>query len=297
MKKLPQVKTILDSKYPGLYDKIKQVIAKSESVFDKSMKDSHLWEHSMHVSSVAQIISLKENVDPLAVIISALFHDAGKFTETGYHNDELPEELASMKLAKKILPEFKVDSLIIETVCNAIESLYKEDKKKSKITDIIHDADFLSKSGPIGIGVYFAKGILRGESLLKWINNSASKELTYSLNLLANMRTKTGQSLAHSNNKFTRKFFKELFSDLKEKGIMDLGIKTYKIKRNNCKKKIKIVIVSLNACDNCGATLETNFSFETGIKCEKIISAIDCPVCHKHFGTKSFCLPEICKHP
>lgn len=294
MKKTSTIEELLAEKDPGLFSEIKEIIESSERSFDSNIKDSHLWEHTLNVSSIALKLAEKEGTDPLPVTLAALFHDSGKFEEGDYHKDDIPEEAQSVRIAENVMNKFKLHDKLIEIVTGAINSLYMEGSKKNLITDIIHDSDFLSKSGPLGIGEFFIKGAIRGDNLINRLINSASKELTYSENMTSNMRTGSGRAMAKKDRSFTRKFFRTLFFDLKKKGIIDLVIGEQKIVKEKCKKQIKIITVSERACGNCGGKPGFTTSFEKGIKCEKLVLTLSCSGCGKKIRDTSFCLPEIC---
>ena len=89
------VKDIVSRSFPGLFEKTKNFIEETESFYDENMQDSHLWEHTLHVSSIALRLAEKEKTDPLPVILAALFHDAGKFSKGEYHKDKVPEGVLS----------------------------------------------------------------------------------------------------------------------------------------------------------------------------------------------------------
>lgn len=288
------INTLLDLEFPGLFSEIKEIIEASENSFDSNMKDSHLWEHTLNVASITLRLARKEKADVLPVVLAALFHDSGKFSEGTYHNDDVPEESESVKIAENTLQKFNVPGEEIMIIVEAINSLYMEGARHNKVTNIIHDADFLSKSGPLGIGEFFIKGAIRGDNLINRLINSASKELTYSDNMASNMKTSSGRSMAKKDKSFTKKFFSTLFADLKKKGITDLVISERKMVTKKCKKQIRIVTVSERSCGNCGNKPDFKTSFESGIKCEKLVLTLFCRVCDKELRKISFCLPEIC---
>ena len=108
------------------------------------------------------------------------------------------------------------------------------------------------------------------------------------------MRTASGRNIAKKDRAFTKTFFRELFADLKKKGVIDLVTGEIKVKKERCKKQIKIVTVAERTCGNCGAGLDFFTSFETGIKCEKLVLTLSCPKFGERIRETSFCLPEIC---
>lgn len=276
-----------------MVDEIREKIENAEKEFDGNGGESYLWEHTLMVSSIAGIISKKEQTDPEPVILSALFHDSGKFVKGNYHSNDIPEEEDSIKVAKEIMDKFDIDKNLIEKVVNSLRSLYFEGSDRNSITDIVHDADFLSKSGPIGISVYFIKSVLRRKNLINWLSVSASKEITYAYHLSSNMRTQSGKTIAVENGKKTIGFFKELFSDLKVKGVAEFKIKRKNIYLEKSKKGIPVFIAHPPVCPECGEKLIKNFVIEEGIKCKKFRTDIICKNC-RHKNEISFCLPEIC---
>jgi len=290
-----KIKKLIDRDHYGLFKEIREIVEKSEISFQKETKDSHLWEHTLNVASIALRLAEKEKADPLTIALTAIFHDSGKFQEGKYHSDDIPEEEESIRIAASLFKDFDVPSGLGETVTAALSNLYNSGGGKNRITDIIHDADFLSKSGPLGIGEFFIKGVLRGENLINRIINSATKELTYSENMASNMRTGSGGVMARKDKAFSRKFFRVLFEDLKKKGIADLVIGNRNIETEKCKKKIKLVTVSERECGSCGGKPEFNTSFDKGIKCEKLTLTLFCQECKKEIRETSFCLPEICR--
>ncbi len=286
---------MINKRYPGLVEKIREKIENAEKEFDGDGGESYLWEHTLMVSSVAGIISKKEQIDPVPVILSAFFHDSGKFVKGNYHSNDIPEEEDSIKVAKEIMEKFDIDKTLIEKVVNSLKSLYFEGSVRNLIADIIHDADFLSKSGPVGIPVYFSKGVLRRKSLINWLIDTASKEITYNFHLEPNMRTSKGKEIASSNSKFTLNFFNTLFSDLKTKEIAHFKILTEDVRTEKYPNGIEIKLAIPETCPECSSSLELKKKQEKGIKCEKMLAAINCKSC-SYSKEIFFCIPEITRN-
>ena len=158
---------LISPKYPNLIERIRQLIEDSERKFsqdrdnEKETVDSFLWEHTIHVAAIARKIALAENVNASEAVITALFHDSGKFFKGHYHDDEIPEEESAAKLAKKVLAKEGMNPARIETITKAIIALYSDTKPASKITNVVHDADFLAKFGYLGVANFFVKSALR----------------------------------------------------------------------------------------------------------------------------------------
>ena len=85
---------VIKSRFPGLIDKVREIIQDSEKAYEgrNSRSASFLWEHTIHVASIADRLAQSENLDPLIPVVAALFHDAGKFSGGQYHSEGTVEE-------------------------------------------------------------------------------------------------------------------------------------------------------------------------------------------------------------
>jgi HD superfamily phosphodiesterase len=301
MKNEISVQEYIENIYPSLFKKISTVIRKSEKEYNgKNFKiaDSFLWDHTIQVATFAYRLSLMEKVDPLIPVITALFHDSGKFVKGKYHADDRPEEDYSAEIARKILKQVKADKEHILKVEDALRTLYQDRLNSSKASSIVHDADFLVKFGYIGISNFFIKGALRGKPLQEIILSSLSKELTYSLTAEFNMMTKSGKKLAAKRSRYSLKFFDSLLSEIREYGTGNYRIK--KVKLDEMERpagsliddRIKIILVEPESCVVCRKKLDLSYSREKGVKCEKLIAKFKCGSCGK-LHEISFCIPEI----
>lgn len=288
---------LVDPISPNLFIRIKQLIEDTEREFVQrptEKQDSFLWEHTQHVASIARQICHKDNIDPAAPVIAALFHDAGKFHSGEYHKDEIPEEEVSASLAQKILSEEGVDQIFVTTVVEGLHALYKEEAPDDRVANVVHDADFLAKTGHLGVANFFIKGTLRGHSLQRTLIRSLSQELTYASVLPENMRTEAGKKMAGEKRRSTMDFFQALLDELSDHGIGQFKIdKTSWPCPTNPKKVLRILMVLPEECPECGRGFTTEYSSEKGIKCTKIVADIQCEQCPNTYHI-SFCLPEIC---
>ena len=92
--------------YPGLVERARNIINAAEKEYDgdrTGREGGFLWEHTVHVASLAHDLALTEGLDPVLPAVTALFHDAGKFRCGEYHNDESPEEEGAAALASASL--------------------------------------------------------------------------------------------------------------------------------------------------------------------------------------------------
>jgi HD superfamily phosphodiesterase len=285
---------LVNAHYPGLVGKIKKAIEDSEKEFrgrDDKGTESFLWEHTVLVTSLAFKLSKSDGRDPLLPVVTALFHDAGKFSSGQYRQDEIPEEEESAKLAQAFLSEAGAGPLEIKNVIDSLTGLYNERAQSSRAADIVHDADFLSKFGFLGAANFFIKSTLRGRTLKNAIMNSLSKELTYATLLSLNMRTQSGKKLAEKKSRDSLNFFQGLLQELEE----HQGIRFFVAKEQVSfpeKDRIEVRLVLPETCETCGGGWQKDFETEIGIKCEKLNVRIHCCQCSRSYSI-SFCLPEI----
>lgn len=299
MQTIKEIENLISLKYPMLFARIKKLIEDSERIFSQDKGsieedfESYLWEHTLHVAAIAQKIAIAEDLDPTDAVIAALFHDSGKFRGGFYHDDEIPEEESAAELAPKILAEEGMHPGKIETITAAITALYSETKPASKLTDVVHDADFLAKFGYLGVANFFAKSALRGKTLIKTLISSLSKELTYAAALEKNMRTMAGKKMAEKKSAATQSFYRGLLDELREAGIAFFEIKEEAFPcPENPDKFFTLLMAVPEACPECSGQLKMDFTSQTKTKCEQLIAAIHCNKCPNQYEI-SFCLPEI----
>lgn len=287
---------LLSTVFSELLKDIREFIIHSETGEDSvSSRESHgfLWEHTLHVAAYTLKICRFEEIEPTAPVLTALFHDAGKFAEGHIHADELPEEEGAAAIAEFFLRKARADGQLVHTVLEALRGLYREEGKPNRITDIVHDADFLAKSGRLGLFTFFTKAALRGKNLKNSLLEDASKELTYADALTGNMRTAAGKQMAEKKRRFTLDYFQSLFLELKKDGIADFTIRDVSVPcPNKTRGKLRIKLVLPETCPGCGGSWTIDYGIEPGLKCRKLTASIRCPFCASNRSI-SFCLPEI----
>ena len=299
MEAIKDLETLISSIYPRLFQRIRQFIEDSERRFsqkednEEDAFDSFLWEHTIHVAAIARKIALAEGMNATDTVIAALFHDSGKFLSGRYHDNEIPEEENAADLAQTILTEEGMNPAKIEIITTAITALYSDRKPASKITDVVHDADFLAKFGYLGVANFFTKSALRGKALYKTLISSLSKELTYAAALKTNMRTAAGKKMAEKKSSATLNYYKGLLDELREGEIAFFKIipKAFPCPKNP-DKFLTLQLAVPEACPECSGQLMMDFASDTKTKCEQLTAAIHCNKCPNHYDI-SFCLPEI----
>jgi HD superfamily phosphodiesterase len=285
---------VIESRFPGLMAEVQKIIQDSEQAYEgvDCQSESFLWEHTTHVASVADQLAQFEGMDPLIPAIAALFHDAGKFAEGRYHAEGTIEEEESARIAERILNKYGMKASDIKKTLAGLKALYNESVKKNRIAAILHDADFLSKFGVLGVAGFFIKSTLRGRTLRSSVLEYLSKELTYAACLPLNMHTASGRKLADRKSKDSMKFFRSLLKELKDARIADLRVRSLRIPSLNGNTYLSIRMVVSPACLECGKSWAMDWKTEKGIKCHKLCVDWNCSHCGKQLET-SFCLPEL----
>jgi HD superfamily phosphodiesterase len=299
MRVMNDINGLISPKYPNLIERIRLLIEGSEQRFSQhavsteEASDSFLWEHTVHVAALARKIALVEAVSATDAVIAALFHDSGKFLGGHYHDDEIPEEETAADLAQKMLTEEGMNPEKIDTITAAVAGLYSEKKPSNKITDVVHDADFLAKFGYLGIANFFTKSALRKKPLYKTLIASLSKELTYAAALKANMRTEAGKRMAEKKSEATQSFYTGLLDELREAGIAFFNIKEESFAcPDNPDRVFSLRIAVPEHCPECSNDLSISFAIQRQTKCEQLTAKIQCVHCPKKYQV-SFCLPEM----
>jgi HD superfamily phosphodiesterase/predicted RNA-binding Zn-ribbon protein involved in translation (DUF1610 family) len=293
-----ELKKIVRDAFPDLLPALKYRIVQSERDYilePKDQPDSFLWEHTLQVAAVARQICLSEKEDPLIPVLVSLFHDTGKFSASGYHKDEIPEEIKAAEIAEDLLKKAGLKEPLLSEVLNGIKALYNEQAARNKTADIVHDADFLVKSGCMGIAAFFTKETLRGNSLLHALSQSLSKELTYAVAIVENMRTRSGKAIAKLKKEKSLSFYTDLIRELKDHGIARFEIRQLKFPCPwNLRKYLNIHLAVHESCPDCGGNWTIDLDQSRGVKCEKLTAIIQCQNCPWKERI-AFCLPEIGK--
>jgi putative nucleotidyltransferase with HDIG domain len=295
VKKKINVAQAIESRFPGLMAKVREVIQDSEKAYDGSNagSESFLWEHTQHVTAIAYRLALEEGYDPHITAVAALFHDIGKFTGGRYHRDETVEEEESARIAERLLPGHGMKKDDIRKVLAALRALYNEKAGRNRAASVLHDADFLSKFGAMGVASFFTKSTLRRRPLRASVCSYLSKELTYAGCLHMNMHTGAGRRLAVRKAADSIKFYRSLLAELREANIADLRIRTLRIPHPNHRNRLlEIRYVLSPECPDCGGGWEMAWTTGKDVKCTKLTLEWICRKCAERIES-SFCLPEL----
>jgi uncharacterized protein len=293
---------LVSSEYPDLINRLKRYIQESEAEYNghsAEVNESFLWDHTVQVTSVALKLAVLEKTDPLIPVITALFHDSGKFRRGDYHAKETPEEEHAATVAEELLEEAGMATEQVQMTVQSLNALYRENIAGTVTSNIVHDADFLVKFGFLGAANFFMKTALRGKPLQTSVLNYLSKELTYASLLPENMRTPSAKRLAKKKKKDSLTFFNGLLDELCEADIACYTIEKLKItqtKKQNA--PLEVFLVLPDKCPTCEGEFTKEWATEKGIKCEKLNVSVFCRDCNCQYDF-SFCLPEISvlEHP
>ncbi len=309
-RKIPAFLRPLEAAYPGLVDAIRSRIVSDEASFDGPVRarravprkeetrgragDSYLWEHTLLVAGLADRIAREDGLDPRFAVLTALFHDTGKFAGGRYHEDGRPEEAGAAGFAGPAMSSAGVPAAEARRVVSALGALYAAAACPNVLARVAHDADFLAKAGTLGAAGFFIKSTLRGRTLLGALMTSLSKELTTAANLPGEMRTRAGRRLAERKSRDALRFYRVLLRELRESRGADLRVTELRVKRAQGRGRgaaARVLLVLARACDACGGSWATSAMTERGLKCETLEARIACVRCGNDYRV-SFCLPR-----
>jgi uncharacterized protein len=244
-----------------------------------------LWDHLVRVSRLAERLGRAEGVDPVACRLAGLFHDAGKFSQGRYHEDERPEEERSVECLRELGGRHGLDSRLFEQVAEAILQLYRDDPEPSPLAGVLFDADNLDKLGPLGVASYFTKLGLRGRGVSRRSLHHLTVELTYARHAPQCMFTESGRQLARVRAPATISFIHDLLHALRDDGLYDFHVEEVRF------EGLTIDVVTPASCP-CGGRLERTIWKVPGIKCSEIHVRHACAACGESQELR-FCEPRL----
>lgn len=109
---------------------------------------NHTIEHFLDTARIMYIISLEENlqISKSLIYASALLHDIGRALQ---YEKNIPHNVASVNIAKKVLSECGFDDFEILQITNAIENhqnaLIENEKNENPLAYVLYKADKLSR--------------------------------------------------------------------------------------------------------------------------------------------------------
>jgi len=280
---------------PGLVERVRKTIEDDERRFSKKKdgRPGFLWEHTVLVAAQSFRLAQAERENPNLAALVALFHDSGKFAGGRYHAGDKPEEEEAARLARATLETDGLKMADIGHIVRALRSLYQAGASRNRLADIVHDADFLSKFGHLGVAHFFVKSTLRGRNLESAAMDYLSKELTYAAVLPANMRTAAARRMAVKRAADTLRFFRGYLAELKEAHGLDLRVRTVEVPVSGGRaRRAKVTLVLPASCGACGGRWDAELRAEKGLKCETLEASLKCGACGETRSV-SFCLPEL----
>jgi HD superfamily phosphodiesterase len=294
-----EVRKLLESRFPGLHARIEQTLVDAEARFNLQTKQApseFLLEHTQRTAAIAHQIAAMEQVDAFLPVLVALYHDAGKFHEGEYHQDDVPEEEHAAVLAGRMLAESGAERADIDAVLAALRSLYDDRLPSLEPCRIVQDADRLDKLGALGVGAFFTKATLRGRGLVDALVHTLSRELSYALAAPHSMLTETGKRLAGEQTAKTVAFFDELLHDLERWGIAAFERRPllvegdFRARDGASVQKVQVTIVMPRSCPDCEAPIALTHRSVRGLKCDMLKARFACEACD-YARDISFCLP------
>jgi uncharacterized protein len=175
----------------------------------------HGWPHVKRVQRLSmQLLKSMKVADSDVVEAAALLHDVGKYVEKD--NNGVDHGKVSAEMAEKFLNSVKFDMEKAKAVCHAIRVHTHGEEPCSVEAKILHDADFLDKTGTVGVATLFIKACLTNatieESAEFW--RHPSRDSYVGLHALwlqkPHYYTRAAGNLAKKRNKIVYAFFKQL---------------------------------------------------------------------------------------
>jgi class 3 adenylate cyclase/ligand-binding sensor domain-containing protein len=130
----------------------------------------HNVKHTIDVVTQVELIGRAEGVNDQEMLIlktAALFHDMGHLVNYDTHEEE------SVKLAKKILPEYKYTSTQVRQICELITVTQMPPRPKNLLEEIMCDADldYLGRTDFVPVSINLYKELAERnkiDSILEW---------------------------------------------------------------------------------------------------------------------------------
>ncbi|MHA2168074.1 MAG: HD domain-containing protein [Candidatus Hodarchaeales archaeon] len=264
---------------------IEEFYLETERKFESiTRQKSFLWDHCNRVARIAvwlakhpHALTEHKAINSETLMLAGLLHDAGKLHIRSQRDSDVPEEEISSNLAKSLLKKHGW----VQSTINSINTTLA-------LTQLLRDADTLSKLGRQGILSFISKWTLREFPPCEIISNKLTIELTYSLNADKTMITPQGREEAKIESRWTLDFFRHLISQWSKQGIIHLEISP--INLNGF--QILHVHSKIHKCQN--STWKWNYQLIQGIKCTLVQIEGHCTNCKENVE-REFCLPLIYK--
>ena len=295
------VHKLVEAHLPGLYARVEQTLADAEARYNGASgqpPSAFLLEHTQRTAAIALKLARMEGVDPFLPTVVALFHDAGKFHQGTYHQDDIAEEEHAAVLAQAMLAEFGMATSEIDALCTSLRSLYDDSLPCVGASCIVQDADRLDKLGALGVGAFFTKATLRGRGLIDALAHTLSRELTYARAAPHSMFTASGKKLAQAQAARSIAFFDDLLQELEDWGIAAFERRNvvlegeFRTRGGAIVQSMEVTVVVPRNCPECAASIGLTHVRERGIKCDRLTARLTCRGCGDARETY-FCLPVL----
>jgi len=247
--------------------------------------EGSLWHHLVRVARLAEKLGRSEGLDPVTCRLAGLFHDAGKFSDGTYHQDDRPEEERSVELLVEFAGKHGLNRDIVENIATSLQQIYRDDADQAALTRVLYDADNLDKLGFLGITNYFIKSGLRGNGVSAKTLYLLTAELTYARHAAACMATTAGYELARRKAPETYQFLLNLLTSLRDDGIYNFRVEEVMF------DQLVLDVVSPYSCE-CHGDLQRRLWKVKGIKCLEIHLEHFCPKCESRHEIR-FCTPKL----
>lgn len=189
----------------------------------------------MLVARLARVIAEEEGGDGDLAYVLGLLHDAGKLRAREL---EVADDEATVKLVEEKLEELGDHPLLRR----ALEAL-REGRSVEALA--VHDADYLSKAGILGLATFFSKWSVKGLTVDEAVLTKLSREMTILSNLELHLATGYAKKLGRELARKALRAYAELLKELRLQGV------AVRVRRRRV-RGYRVVVVAPELCPSCG---------------------------------------------
>ena len=204
-----------------------------------------------------------EGGDGRLAYIMGLLHDVGKIRARGL--DLLDSEATVEVIEEKLSPY--TDNLMLRRIIDGLT------KGGSIEALAVHDADYLSKAGVLGVATFFSKWTAKGLTVDEAVIGKLSRELTILSNIERHLVTEYAKKLGRHLAKVALKSYRQLLKELKIQGL------NLRLVRRKARGYSVVLVVPIT-CPSCNGEVKVSRGLiSRGKACTEYSVTIKCKNC------------------